>query len=76
MHQLNEELLEQLTEACKWIIENKIQPPNISTLYSLLSKAVSLLNESQADAPRIIQYQKLTDEKKQPFTADEEGTEP
>jgi ABC-type uncharacterized transport system fused permease/ATPase subunit len=60
LHYLNEELLEQLSVACKWIIENKVQPPNIQTLHSLLSRATSLLAEIEADTPKILQYQKLS----------------
>jgi hypothetical protein len=62
MHQLNYELLEQLSVTCRWMTENKIRSPNIVTLCSLLSKADSLLAEIKADSPKTLVYQKVSDD--------------
>jgi hypothetical protein len=75
MHSLNLELLEQLNVACSWIVEHSIPIPNLSSLLSLLRKTKALLAEIQADEPKLLQYQKLADEKKHLFRTDEEGTE-
>jgi len=64
MHQLNYELLEELFVTCRWMIENKIQSPNILTLCSLLSKADSLLAEIKADSPKTLVYRKISDKRK------------
>lgn len=75
MRQLNIELLEQLNVSCTWLLENKVQIPNSSTFASLLTKVTTLLDEMNADEPKIMQYsisrRKVTD-----FRTDEEGTEP
>ena len=76
MHQLNMELLEQLAVACDFLKKSGVPLPNASTFVSLLSKAVSLLNEIQADEPKMMQYQKLADEKKHLLRTDEDETEP
>jgi hypothetical protein len=56
MHQLNIELLEQLAVTCDYLLRNKVAMPNESTLVSLLEKAMTLLNEIQADKPKLLQY--------------------
>jgi hypothetical protein len=76
MHQLNYELLEQLSVTCKWMIENNIESSNISSLCSLLTKADSLLAEIKADTPKTLVYQKLSRRKVTPFKTDEEVPEP
>jgi hypothetical protein len=76
LHQLNSELLEQLNVICGWLLEHNIQIPNPQTLLSLLQKAKALLTEIQAEEPRVLQYPKLADEKKQHFRTDEEVPEP
>jgi len=67
MHQLNLELLEQLSTSCGWLMEHNIPIPNAETICSLLSKAKTLINEIQGEEPKILQYQairrKVTDEK-------------
>lgn len=79
MHKLNIEMLEQLAVACDYLVTNQIQLPNASTFASLLSKAMVLMDEIQADEPKILQY--TTNRRK--FTApfhgnktDEDVTEP
>ncbi len=57
MHQLNLELLEQLNASCSWIREHNVPIPNAEALASLLNKALTLADEIQADAPKILQYQ-------------------
>jgi hypothetical protein len=76
MHQLNLELLEQLSVSCSWLMEHNVPIPNAETICSLLKKATILLSEIQADQPKILQYKKLADEKKQPFKTDDKETEP
>jgi len=76
LHQLNYELLEQLSVTCKWMIENQIQSPNLPLLCSLLSRADSLLAEIKADSPKLLVYQKLSDEKKHPDDSDTGVTVP
>ena len=76
MHQLNFELLEQLNVICKWILDNHIPIPNEEHMTSLLHRSLTLLTEIQADTPKILQYQKLTDEKKHPLKTDEDETVP
>jgi hypothetical protein len=76
MHQLNYELLEQLNVACGYLRENKLSLPNGEKFANLLSKAMALLAEIQAKAPKMLQYQKLADERKQHFRTDGEVTEP
>lgn len=75
LHQLNLELLDQLSTSCGWILEHNISVPNAETICSLLSRAKSLLNEIQSDEPKLLQYRvirrKVTDHK-----SDEEVTEP
>ena len=70
MHQLNMELLEQLGVACGWLLEHNIPIPNASTFASLVTKSLALLKEIQAEEPRMLQYQKLSDESKQPRKPD------
>jgi hypothetical protein len=76
MHQLNLELLEQLSVSCSWLMEHNVHIPNAETLCSLLKKATTLLGEIQADQPSIFQYQKVADEKKHLFRTDDKVTEP
>ena len=76
LHQLNLELLEQLNMISGWLIERNITIPDPHILYSLLAKANALLNEIQSDEPKILQYQKLADEKKQHLRTDEDEPEP
>jgi len=76
MHQLNLELLEQLDVACGWILDKHITIPNSEQIASLLVKAKALLKEIQAEEPRVLQYQKLADEKKQHIRADEDEPVP
>ncbi|MFB3889517.1 MAG: hypothetical protein ACE14S_08495 [Candidatus Bathyarchaeia archaeon] len=76
VHQLNLELLEQLSVACDWLMSNNIPVSNASTFASLLEKSVALLNEIQAESPKIIQYTKLSDGRKHPNKSDGEVTEP
>jgi hypothetical protein len=76
LHQLNFELLEQLNVACQWIIDSHLCIPNEEKMRSLIGKSLILLNEIQADEPKVLQYQKLADEKKQPFTTADKETEP
>ena len=64
MHQLNLELLEQLAITCDWLRNSGIRLPNESTFYSLLNKTTTLLDEIQADSPKTIVYQKLSDGRK------------
>lgn len=45
MHELNLELIQELELACKWILENKIRPPNRKNLVSILNKIDVLLHE-------------------------------
>jgi hypothetical protein len=75
MHQLNLELLEQLSVSCSWLMEHSVPIPNAETICSLLRKATILLSEIQADQPTILQYRKLADETKQPPRTDGEVTE-
>ncbi len=44
----------------------------IQRLNSLLGKSFSILNEIHADSPKILQFQKLSDEKKQHYRTDED----
>lgn len=76
MYQLNIELLEQLAVACDYLVSNHVEVPNSNLFASLVHKAMTLLDELQSNEPRILEYRKLADEKKQPFRTDEEGTEP
>lgn len=76
MHQLNFELLEQLSISCGWLIEHRVSIPNANTLASLLSKAMVLLTEIQGKDPKIIQYQELSDEFLQRKKSDGDLTEP
>lgn len=76
MHQLNLELLEQLDVTCGWILDNHIVVPNRERLVSLLAKAKSLLNEAQAETPKILQYGKLSDGFLQRKKSDKDLTEP
>jgi hypothetical protein len=70
------ELLEQISIACDYLLKSDVTIPNGNVLASLLNKAMTILNEIQSDSPTILQYQKLTDEKKQSPRTDEEGTVP
>ena len=65
LHQLNFELLEQLNITCQWMIDAHVCIPNEEKIRSLLGKSLTLLSEINADTPKLLQYQKLTDEKKQ-----------
>jgi len=76
MHQLNMELLEQFSVACDFLLKSGVAVPNASTFASLPNKSMTLLNEIQAETPKILQYQKLADEKKQHIETDKEGTVP
>lgn len=75
MHQLNMEILEQLAVTCEFLTSTQVKVPNSSTLASLLSKAMALLDELQSDEPKSLQYhairRKVTDGK-----SDTEVTEP
>ena len=76
LHQLNLELLEQLNIACGYFVDNNIPLPNLKTLYSLFQKAQSILNEIQADTPKILQYNKLSDDWKHRDKSNGKVTEP
>jgi hypothetical protein len=76
MYQLNAELLEQLAVTCDWLRRSGVSLPNENAFFSLLNKAVALLNEIQADSPKVLIYQKLSDERKHPEESDGEVTEP
>jgi hypothetical protein len=76
MHQLNIELVETMTVACSFLLQNHVEIPNKNTFQSLLRKAWTLLDEIKADAPKIVQYRKLADEKKQHPRTDEDVPEP
>lgn len=62
MHQLNMELLEQLAVTCEHLVSNHVEVPNSNIFTSLLNRAMTLLDELQADEPKTLQYRKLTDE--------------
>jgi hypothetical protein len=51
MHQLNYELLEQLNVACSYFLKNHIKMPNEEKIVSLLSKAMTLLEEIDKKVP-------------------------
>lgn len=72
LHQLNFELLEQLNVTCQWMIDTHLCIPNEEKMRSLIGKSLILLNEIRADEPKILQYQKLADEKKHLYRTDEE----
>jgi hypothetical protein len=76
MHQLNMELLEQLSIACDYLLKSAVAVPNANLFASLLNKAMALLNEIQSDSPNILQYQKVADEKKHSDEADGKVTAP
>lgn len=76
MHQLNMELLEQLSIACDYLLKSAVAVPNANLFASLLNKAMALLNEIQSDSPNILQYQKVADEKKQHFGTDDKEPVP
>ena len=76
LHELNVELLEQLDVACTWLIDNRVQVPNESVFYSLLSKSKVLLEEMQADEPIILRYTTNSRRKVTLFKTDEEVPEP
>jgi hypothetical protein len=76
MSQLNLELLEQLVVTCTWLRNSGIHLPNESVFDSLLNKTIALLNEIQADEPKILQYKKLSDDWKHPNKSDGEVTVP
>lgn len=76
MHQLNLELLEQLSVSCNWLMEHKVPIPNAEKICSLLDKAKALVNEIQAETPKILQYRMLSDESKQPHKPDDKLPEP
>lgn len=76
LHQLNFELLEELNITCQWLIGSNFDIPNKEHLKSLLGKSLSLLNEVNSNTPQLLQYQKIADEKKQQFRADEEEPVP
>jgi hypothetical protein len=60
MHELNLELLEQLSVTCDWLLEKHISLPNESTFCSLLIRAKTLLSEIQADESKILQYRTIS----------------
>jgi len=62
MHQLNLELLEQLSISCSSLMENNVQIPNANAVCSLLVKAKALIDEIQAETPKILQYRILSDD--------------
>jgi hypothetical protein len=61
LHQLNTELLEQLNVAVSYFVDNDILLPNREILSSLFVKSQTILNEIQADTPKILMYKKLSD---------------
>ena len=65
MYQLNAELMEQLSVTLSFLRQNNIRLPNQDTFDSLLNKTAALLDEIQADEPKILQYnvsrRKVTD---------------
>lgn len=76
MHQLNMELLEQFSIACDFLLKSGVTIPNASTFASLLNKSMVLLNEIQADTPKILQYKMLSDESYHDKKSDEKLPEP
>ena len=76
MHQLNIELLEQLAVACSFLSKNHVEIPNGETFVSLLEKAMTLLDEIQADEPKIMQYTMSNRRKVTAFKTDEDVPEP
>jgi len=81
MYQLNVELMEQLSVTLDFLRQNNIQLPNQNLFDSLLNKSMALLNEVQADEPKILQYSKInrqhiTDDNLQRKSTDEDFTEP
>jgi hypothetical protein len=76
MHQLNFELIEQLTITCGWLVDNNIEIPNSEHLRSLIGKSLSLIAEIQADEPKILQYKKLSDDSYHEPRKDDKLTEP
>jgi hypothetical protein len=60
--QLNMELLEQLSVTCDWLRKSGVKLPNQSAFDSLLNKTMALLDEIQADEPKILVYKKLSDD--------------
>jgi hypothetical protein len=67
MHQLNLELLEQLSVCCSWLMEHNIPIPNKATICSLLTKAKALISEIQTE---------ISDEFLHGDKSDEDFTEP
>jgi hypothetical protein len=65
MYQLNTELLEQLSVTLNFLKNSGVHLPNESTFNSLLNKTMTLLDEIQADEPKILTYnisrRKVTD---------------
>jgi len=76
MSQLNMELLEQLAVTCEWLRNSGVKLPNQSSFDSLLNKTMALLDEIQADEPKILQYKKLSDEFSHKKISDGNFTEP
>ena len=76
MHQLNLELLEQLDVSCGWLLESKVHLPNERHFVSLLTKARALLSEIQAETPKTLIYQKLSDGFSQRKKSDKDFTVP
>jgi hypothetical protein len=76
MHQLNMELLEQLSIACDYLLKSAVAVPNANLFASLLNKAMALLNEIQSGEPKVLQYTKVADEKKQQLGTDDKETGP
>jgi len=72
LHQLNLELLEQLNVACGYFVDNSIPLPNVEILHSLFAKSKALLTEIESSEPKILQYQKIADEKKHLNRTDED----
>ena len=77
LHQLNLELLEQLSVACGFLTENKVPIPNEGTFVSLLKKATTLLSEIYSEpSSTMLVVTKPADETLQRKRTDEDLTEP
>jgi hypothetical protein len=65
MYQLNTELLEQLSVTFEYLKNSGVCLPDKEKFESLVNKAIALLEEIQADEPKILQYnaskRKVTD---------------
>jgi len=76
MHQLNYELLEQLNITCGYLISHYPNLPNDEKVASLLSKSMALFCELKADSPKMVVYQKLSDDWKHREKSNGEVTVP